>query len=308
MAYQGLKIIDFHVNFIISRPINQDKPEHIKQYQSQLNERFLKEWDFPPAKREVETEEELADRWLQEMDQYGVERMVFVHKLCSNETLAEVVKKYPNKFSGFVNHDPALPDAFEQLKYGVEELGLVGYKMVGPKMNIAFDDPHLEPIWKYLAERQIPVMIHFGPYGTGGGLVIDHPMINPMRIYQVARKYPDIPFVIAHFGCGYWGELIQLCWACPNVYIDTSGSNQWIRWMPYPLTLEDLFRKAYELFGPKRIIFGTDSRDFPRGFTLRFLQDQLRICRGLNMREEDLQDIFGGNAAQLLKMELYSTE
>ncbi len=86
------------------------------------------------------------------------------------------------------------------------------------------------------------------------------------------------------------------------MYIDTSGSNQWMRWMPYPLDLEILFRKTSELIGAERIIFGTDSNGFPRGYVYRYLQEQVRTCREINMREEDIEKIFGNNARTLLKI------
>ena len=70
--------------------------------------------------------------------------------------------------------------------------------------------------------------------------------------------------------------------------------------MPFKLTLEDLFAKAYETIGPERMLFGSDSSYFPRGFVLRYLHDQIRICYQLNFPEEDIRAIFGGNAARLL--------
>ena len=76
-----------------------------------------------------------------------------------------------------------------------------------------------------------------------------------------------------------------------------------MRWLPYPLTLEDLFRKAYETLGPERILFGTDSSYFPRGFSQRYLQDQLRVCYNLSFKEADVRNIFSGNAARLLELE-----
>ncbi|MEM6429698.1 MAG: amidohydrolase family protein, partial [Deinococcota bacterium] len=93
-----------------------------------------------------------------------------------------------------------------------------------------------------------------------------------------------------------------LCWSLPNIYVDSSGSNQWVRWMPYELTLEHLFAKAYETFGPERMLFGTDSNAFPRGFAERYLQDQLRICYQHNFPEADIALFFGGNAKRLLKL------
>lgn len=92
-------------------------------------------------------------------------------------------------------------------------------------------------------------------------------------------------------------------WACPNVVVDTSGSNQWVRYMAHRLTLEDLFRRFYETMGSERIIFGSDSSWFPRGFARRYLVDQLRICWEMGMPAAELQQIFGGNAARLLKLD-----
>ena len=75
----------------------------------------------------------------------------------------------------------------------------------------------------------------------------------------VARDFPTVDFIIPHFGIQYVNELLFLCWSCPNVHVDTSGSNQWVRWMPYKLTLDDLFQRFYETIGPERILFGSDS-------------------------------------------------
>jgi len=113
-----------------------------------------------------------------------------------------------------------------------------------------------------------------------------------------------VNFVVPHFGIQYVTDLLFLCWACPNVHVDTSGSNQWVRWMPYPLTLADLFHKFYETVGPERILFGSDSSWFPRGFALRYLQDQIQICRLAGFPHDHLQLIFGGNAARLLGIPL----
>lgn len=307
MAYQGIKILDFHVHF---PSVKQDGKEMLdinvksqihSDYSRELRQRWLREWDFPEPEREARSGEEQAKRWLDEINKHEIEKIVFVTGHGPNDNLAKWIASYKDRFIGFAHHHPEEPDALPQLKHAVEDLGFRGYKMFGPRIECSFDDPKLKPIWQYCADKRLPVLIHFGTLGGGGGLV-EHRNINPLVLANVAREYPEIPFVIPHFGAGFWGELLRLAWSCPNIYVDTSGSNQWVRWMPYPLTLEDLFRKAYETIGPKRLIFGSDSAWFPRGFARRYLQDQMRICRYINMREEDLADIFGGNAARLLKL------
>jgi hypothetical protein len=70
--------------------------------------------------------------------------------------------------------------------------------------------------------------------------------------------------------------------------------------MPYPLTVTDLFRKFVETIGPERVIFGSDSEWFPRGFVVRYLEEQWRACREIGISEVDLRLIFRDNAARLL--------
>ena len=53
----------------------------------------------------------------------------------------------------------------------------------------------------------------------------------------------------------------------------------------------------------ERILFGTDSNGFPRGFSNRYLQEQVRVCREINMQEDAIETIFENNARRLLHLE-----
>ncbi|MCL6580598.1 MAG: amidohydrolase family protein [Firmicutes bacterium] len=294
-------VLDFHAHF----PAGSRWPHRdplTAAYAREREERMRREWDLPHREPMEDTPEGLtraAAFWAAEVERHGLERVVFVTGR-DNDTLASVVRLYPDRFAGMAHHPLTAPGAASELARAVEELGLVGYKILAPFVDLPFEDPSLDPVWEYCARTRLPVLIHFGLLGHAGGIVY-HPRLNPLTLYPVAREYPEIPFVVPHFGCGYWQELLQLCWSCPNVYVDTSGSNQWVRWMPYPLSLEDLFRKAYETIGPRRLIFGSDSSWLPRGFAHRYLQDQLRVCYWLNFKDEDIAAIFAGNARRLLE-------
>lgn len=298
-------IVDFHAHFPVGSwgPPSEVHPL-LSAYGRQRSERMRQEWDFPQPEPFAQSEAEIQrniKRWRQELERYGVSRVVFVTGQ-DNDTLAQIVAQEPDHFVGLAHHDPEAEDALPVLQRAVEELGLAGYKMFGPRFERPFEDPGLAPLWTYLADKKLPVLIHFGLLGHAGGIV-HHPRISPLTLYNVAREYSDIPFVIPHFGCGYMKELLHLCWSCPNVYVDTSGSNQWMQWMPYELNLDIAFRKFYETIGPQRIVFGSDSSWFPRGFSYRYLQDQVRVCYQANLPESDIGDIFGGNAARLLGLD-----
>lgn len=309
MSYRDLGVIDFHVHFPVENtmgtPEAQRPPSHprLQAYARERGARMAKEWNTEPAEPPARTDDEVEavlERWVGEVERYDLRRVVFV-SANTNDRLAGIVARHPERFLGLAHHRFE-PGADAELRRALDELGLRGYKLLGPRTDYPFEQPELRGVWEALAERELPALIHFGFLGRGGGLVA-HPRIDPLSLFTVARDFPEIPFVIPHFGAGYFRELLALCWSLPNIYIDTSGSNQWMRWMPHPLTLEDLFRKALETVGAERIVFGSDSSTFPRGFSERYLLDQLRACYTLNVPEEDIRKIFGGNAARLLKLE-----
>ncbi|MFA5551206.1 MAG: amidohydrolase family protein [Trueperaceae bacterium] len=307
MSLADLRVIDVHTHFPIHNSMNMPAsgPRHplLEAYASERGERMRSEWNTepaePPARTDAEVDAALA-RWLAETEKYGLDKVVFVSG-GGNERLAELVGRHPDKFIGLAHHQLE-PGAGARLRGAVDQLGLRGYKLLGPTTDYAFEDPRLRDVWEFLAERRLPALIHFGFLGRGGG-VVQHPRMSPLSLFEVARDFPEVPFIIPHFGAGYFQDLLALCWSLPNIYIDTSGSNQWMRWMPYPLTLEDLFRKALETVGAERIVFGSDSSYFPRGFSQRYLLDQVRACYTLNVSQEDVALIFGGNAARLLRID-----
>lgn len=304
--FQDLEILDFHVHFRggsdSERGGSGAERERRRPGVGRHQEQWRLAWDFPePDGGDDRTWEQEADLWAAEVDRYGVDRIVFVTG-GGNETLAQVVARHPDRFIGFAHHDPFEPGAAEELERAARELGLRGLKLIAPRLARRIDDRAAYPVWEVAARQRLPVLIHFGMAGAAGGIAFND-RIDPAFLEPVARDFPTIDFVVPHFGIQFVKELLFLCWACPNVHVDTSGSNQWVRWMPYSLTLDDLFRKFLETVGPERIIYGSDSSWFPRGYAIRYLQDQVRICRLLGLRHDDLQAIFGGNAARLLHLE-----
>ncbi|GAA3401710.1 amidohydrolase family protein [Paenibacillus hodogayensis] len=300
MFTNDFKVFDIHGHLPYAQTFMSTN-EILLEKNRERAEKMRLTWDFPEADSDPEDAgKPLMERWIESLDRHNIGGINFL-TAANNDDLAAKISARPDRFTGFAHHSLEAPDAREELERAVDTLGLRGYKLFGPLVQIPFHDRSLTPVWEFLAERRLPVLIHFGMLGHTGGIV-QHLNISPLSIFNVAREYPTIPFIIPHFGAGYFQELLHLCWGCPNIYVETSGSNQWTRWTPYDLTLEQLFRKTYELIGPERIIFGTDSNGFPRGFIYRYLQDQVRIARELRFREEEIEGIFGNNARKLLKL------
>lgn len=305
---QGITVIDFHAHFPCSGPwfpdyeavdrhLQRQKRAATRDPQSDL---WHKAYNFPREHEEIADDGEAADRWYADILAKGIEGVVFVSG-GGNERLARIVARHPDRFFGFAHHNPFAPNAADELERALGKLGMRGYKILGPSLARPIGDPALFPLWEICRAHRVPVLIHFGVLGGAGGISAQV-NINPLALHDAAKEFPDVDFVVPHFGAGYPTELLQLCWTCPNVHVDSSGSNQWVRWMAYPLTLQDLLRKFCETIGPERLLFATDSSWFPRGFTMSYLEEQHRALRFLGLGEESLQKILSGNARRLLRL------
>ncbi|MHA1712612.1 MAG: amidohydrolase family protein, partial [Candidatus Ranarchaeia archaeon] len=130
----------------------------------------------------------------------------------------------------------------------------------------------------------------------------DTRFMNPLDLQPLARDHPRLNFTVAHFGAGFLRETLFLQYQCDNISVDTSGSNSWMKYLPYPITLKDVYQKFLDVAGPDKIIFGTDSSWFPRGFRNNLLTEHLEVLKGLNLAKDDLRKIFYANAAYRLKI------
>lgn len=306
----SFRVFDFHAHFPVGedfankdeyvRRFGQKKWETISREAERLQDEWWQAWSFPRPEAASEPVDTLIARWAAEVDRYDLDGVVFVTG-GGNDLLARVVSSRPGRFIGFAHHSPETPNADTELRRAVTELGLRGYKILAPLLKGSLADERLFPLWQAAEDLGIPVLVHFGILGGGGGIG-NAPNIDPLVLHDVAKAFPEVTFVVPHFGCGYTRELLQLAWACPNVSVDTSGNNEWVRWSPYELDLKKLFRLFYETVGPLRIVFGSDSSWFPRGFAQRYLLDQIRACRELRIPEDDMALIFEGNARRLLKL------
>jgi predicted TIM-barrel fold metal-dependent hydrolase len=80
----------------------------------------------------------------------------------SNDTMADLVRRYPERFLGFAASLPLDdPDAsLRELDRSVSELGALGVQVFTNCNGKAMDDPRFEPLWARLAELDRTVWVH----------------------------------------------------------------------------------------------------------------------------------------------------
>lgn len=250
---------------------------------------------------------QLAQRWVSEMDKYGIDQLVmFTSVPGDHPSVATAVRAFPERIIGYLMLDPAQPNAPELVREGVQRYGLKGVTLFPAMHHFHASDERLYPLYQAATDLKIPVFVHFGVLKIGIrdklGLpnIFDLRYADPIDLHKAAIDFPGLNFIIPHFGCGYFREALMLGAQAPNVYVDTSSSNTWLTYMPSHLDLKTVFAKTLQVFGPQRLLFGTDSNVFPRGWRQDILHQQMEILRELQTTQEAAAQILGGNIARLL--------
>lgn len=134
-------------------------------------------------------------------------------------------------------HHELLDDEIERM-IAENRKYLVFLKVHPYHSNLAFDDDKMIPYLDLAVKYNLPVVVHTGSSYND----------SPERVYNMAKRYPQLKFILAHMGLGTDNQLaIDLMAKADNLYADTA-------WVPVSTTLEVIKR-----YGSKRIVFGTDS-------------------------------------------------
>lgn len=249
----------------------------------------------------------LAARWVAEMDRHGVARMVLMASAVGDEeSAAAAVKAFPQRITGYFMLDPTKGDGPVRARRALKEMGLRGIALFPAMHHFSAADERVWPVYQAAADLGGVVFVHCGLLKIalrdrlGIPSKFDMRYSNPLDLHKAAKEFPSVTFQIPHFGCGFFQEALMLGELCDNVYLDTSSSNGWTRAMPYPLTLRTVFQRSLAVYGASRLLFGTDSTVFPRGWRADIFQDHVQILADLKVSAADAAAILGGNLARLL--------
>jgi predicted TIM-barrel fold metal-dependent hydrolase len=242
----------------------------------------------------------LADRWVRELDAQQVTRAALIASVPGDEaSVAEAVAKHPTRFVGYFMVNAAAPDAVARTHAAVYAQGLRCLCLFPAMHHTPLDDERVQKVVEAAAGGEAAVFVHCGQLSVGVrralGLAsrFDLRLGDPLAVTRLAMAFPTVPFIIPHFGAGLLRETLMAADACPNIYLDTSSSNRWIRFTP-GLTLDEVFRAALAVVGPGRILFGTDSSYFPRGWQRSVHDEQRASLDRLGVAAADQDLIFGG--------------
>ena len=249
---------------------------------------------------------ELADRWTRELDRGGVSEAMIIASTPGDEaSVATAVHRAPTRLVGAFMINPAAADAPARVGHAFES-GLRTACLFPAMHHVAVDDPRSMAVFDLAARHRRAVFVHCGVLSIGVRRRLNLPsrfdlrLGDPLAVAAVASRYPDVPVVIPHFGAGLFREALMAAQASPNVLLDTSSSNRWTALHP-GLTLRDVFARALDCVGPERLLFGTDSSFFPRGWQRGVYEEQRAILVDLGVDAAAQAAIFGGNFQRVFR-------
>jgi predicted TIM-barrel fold metal-dependent hydrolase len=294
----GLPIADAHIHFFSYRffeSLAQQKRVEVPELGPMLA------WQLPPLEPAA-----LAAHWIAELDRYGIERAVLIASAPHDEASVQTaVQSHPARFQAFAMVNPTLPEASEGLRLTLIAGHLHGICLFPAMHKFSMHDDRVNAMLDVVAHQPgTVVFVHCGVLSVGVRNKLGLPSLfdmrysNPIDLHETALRYPMIKFIVPHFGAGYFREALMLADLCPNVYLDTSSSNHWMHYEA-GLDLRGVFRRALDVVGPRRLLFGSDSSFFPRGWNASVFQEQSKALYEVGLEVEDARLIFHDNFKSL---------
>lgn len=237
----------------------------------------------------------------------------------ANNGIAEIIACYPERFCGAATLGYGdIEKSAEELNRCINELHFIGLQIfpyIGGKTSIV--TPALKPIWKLLAEKDIPLILHPGsPINTDygdfliGGLMgywfDDAITMTKFILSGLLDEFPNLKIVCPHT----WSLLPYLIERLDHQVTRFSKHFPDIRNKKAPseylknvytdcnnFSSEDLRYAVKKMGGVNKMMYGSDSPFVPPRFIIDIVQNS-------GLSKVDAENIFTLNAQKLFKISL----
>ncbi|MBM7866188.1 amidohydrolase family protein [Heliobacterium gestii] len=171
-------------------------------------------------------------------------------------------------------HDPQGPEMFETLL----KSGFRGLKLSPMSHQFSFASKGVAELAEICGTFGVPVYTH----------TVFSPGASTAKFVSLARRFPKVNFILGHMGFGPADqEGLEAAIALDNFFLETSTGSY--------LHIKESVRRA----GPSKVIFGSE-------FPLSHPKAELAKILLLGLKGDDLDQVLGGNIAQLTGISLRS--
>jgi predicted TIM-barrel fold metal-dependent hydrolase len=200
-------------------------------------------------------------------DRLGIERIIVSKPVVTqtatpeqfreaNDHVLNAMRLYPGRILGQVTLNPVYgEESLQEIDRCIDQ-GMVGIKVY---YQVKLNDPLFYPIIEKSIELKMLILMHANcQLGMAGYRMKYDTRLNPNTsvpedFVDAAKRYPEAMFQYAHIGGGGdWEYACKSFKEYPNIYVDTSGSNNEANMIDF----------ALRYVGEDRMFFGTDSSYF----------------------------------------------
>jgi predicted TIM-barrel fold metal-dependent hydrolase len=188
-----------------------------------------------------------------------------------------------NRFSVVANVNPHLHFPLLQELQRQLDLGAVALKVHPVHGRFDPGDKELYPLYARCNDLGVPVIFHSGVSSFPGSQTSYG---NPELLLDAVDYFPDLQFVFAHGGRGWWYDVAAfMAQAKPNVWLDLAG-------LP-PKKLPEYYRRFDLVRIASKMIFGTDWPGVPG------VRGNVEGLIGLGLPDDTLTGVLSGNARHI---------
>lgn len=192
-----------------------------------------------------------------------------------NRVLAEAIEGQP-ELLGYVTLNLNYPEeSVRELESYLARPGFVGVKIHPLYCRQKINSPNGQFLAGKMAEYGRPLLLH--TYSSA--------LESPWNVVPLAKRFPNLPIIVAHMGGDTWWEGIAVAGEAPNLYLEPCAT-----WAD-----ADKVAQAVREVGAERFLFGSDYTLFDPGHTLGMIEDA-------ELSAEERELILYGNAARLFQL------
>lgn len=233
----------------------------------------------------MDVSEGTAEKLVEEGKKAGISRYV-VHSCATKaqqvRSINEFIKaemELHKEFIGFMTlHQDLTEEEIEKEVNWCVENGFKGVKLHPDFQKFYIDDANVEKIYRVIGDK-LPILFHIGDNRY------DYSM--PERLVKMAKKYPQVNFIAAHFGGYLCWDKVEIYLGLSNVYFDTCSSLEYIT--------PDRAREIITLLGADKFFFATD-------FPMWKAEEELERFNRISLTEKERKMITSVNIKKLLKI------
>ncbi len=281
---------------------------------------------FSPAWGDIE-------RQLAVMDKFHIEKALILYPTSDayqqmggqqevariyNNSIAELVKRYPERFIGAAILPIDAPKAMvKEFERATEELGFKAISLATSFEGVYLDDDRFHPLYEKTEASNTPLFVHPQTINPIGFERVKDPLLTPVIEFVfdtticigklmtagTLRRFPNLKFVFAHFGgvMPFIKErfdtvykmlrgrnIVKDLFALPSeylrqIYVDTSGA-----------TSRSTLMSTLEMVGAEHTLWGSDYPSNPD------VSASIAAIEKLDIPAEEKKRILGGNIEKVL--------